>query len=128
MAVSKSHFQFHYMIGRGGFSKVWKVEKKKDRKLFAMKEMAKARIMAKRSVSSVMNERKVLSQLHNSYKFVSLTIRRFLVNMNYAFADKENLYLVMDFLGGGDLRFHIFKRKRFSEAETSTGTAVTTYA
>ncbi len=55
------------MIGKGGFSKVWKVEKKKDRKLFALKEMAKARILAKKSVNSVMNERKILSQLHSPY-------------------------------------------------------------
>jgi hypothetical protein len=40
---------------------VWKVEKKKGGDLFAMKEMSKARIMTKRSVHSVMNERKILS-------------------------------------------------------------------
>ena len=49
------------MIGRGGFGKVWKVEKKKEHKLFAMKEMNKARIISKRSVNSVMNEKKFLS-------------------------------------------------------------------
>ena len=51
------------MIGRGGFGKVWKVEQRKQRKLYAMKEMAKARIISKRSVNSVMNEKKFLSQL-----------------------------------------------------------------
>ncbi len=49
------------MVGRGGFGKVWKVEKKKTKKLYAMKEMSKARIIQKRSVTSVMNERKLLS-------------------------------------------------------------------
>ena len=34
---------------------------------------------------------------------------RFLVNMNYAFQDRENIYLVMDLLSGGDLRYHISK-------------------
>jgi serine/threonine protein kinase len=51
------------VIGKGGFGKVWKVEKKKTQKLFAMKEMAKSRIIAKRSVNSVLNERKILSQI-----------------------------------------------------------------
>lgn len=37
------------------------------------------------------------------------------MNMAYAFADKENLYLALDLLTGGDLRFHIGKMKRFSE-------------
>jgi serine/threonine protein kinase len=56
-----------YVIGKGGFGKVWKLEKKKDRKLFAMKEMSKARILAKRSVNSVMNERKILAMLQHKY-------------------------------------------------------------
>jgi hypothetical protein len=40
---------------------------------------------------------------------------RFLININYAFQDREDLYLVCDLLTGGDLRFHIGKRKRFNE-------------
>jgi len=39
--------------------------------------------------------------------------------MIFAFQDRENLYLVMDLLNGGDLRFHISKRKKFSEEQTS---------
>ena len=39
----------------------------------------------------------------------------FLVNMKYAFQDRENLYLVMDLLKGGDLRYHISRNRRFSE-------------
>lgn len=60
--------------------------------------------MQKRSVNSVMNERKLLANLKHP----------FLVNMSYAFQDQKNLYLIMDLLNGGDLRFHIAKRKRFS--------------
>ena len=48
---------FNYVIGKGGFGKVWKVESKKDRKLYAKKEMSKALIITKKSVNSVMNER-----------------------------------------------------------------------
>ena len=44
-------------IGKGGFGKVWKVDRKKFKSEFAMKEMSKARILTKRSVKSVMNER-----------------------------------------------------------------------
>ena len=74
-----------------------------------MKEMSKARIITKRSIKSVMNERQILTQLHNP----------FIVNMYYAFQDRENLYLVMDLLSGGDLRYHICKHRRFSEEQTS---------
>jgi len=42
-------------LEKGGFGKVWKVERKKDKQLFAMKEMLKARVLTKRSVNSVLN-------------------------------------------------------------------------
>ena len=74
-----------------------------------MKEMSKARIITKRSVKSVMNERQILTMLNNP----------FLVNMYYAFQDRENLYLVMDLLSGGDLRYHICRHRRFTEEQTS---------
>lgn len=74
-----------------------------------MKEMSKARIITKRSVNSVMNERKLLAMLKHP----------FLVNMIYAFQDKENLYLFSDLMNGGDLRYHIGKRRKFTEEETS---------
>jgi serine/threonine kinase 32 len=52
------------VVGKGGFGKVWKVERKKaPNQLYAMKEMSKARIINKRSVNSVINEMKLLKQL-----------------------------------------------------------------
>lgn len=62
-AVNKNNFVFQYAIGRGGFGKVWRVESKKDKgnAQFAMKEMMKARVIAKKSVFSVMNELKLLA-------------------------------------------------------------------
>ena len=40
--------------------------------------------------------------------------------MHYAFEDRDNLYLVIDIMSGGDLRYHIGKNRRFSEEQTST--------
>lgn len=45
--------------------------------------------------------------------------------MNYAFQDREDLYLVCDLLTGGDLRYHIGKHKRFNENQTSIAFRVT---
>lgn len=87
---------------------MWRVQRKKTKQDYAMKEMSKARILNKRSVKSVMNERQILTQLNNP----------FLVNMYYAFQDRENLYLVMDLLNGGDLRYHICRYRRFDEETT----------
>lgn len=70
------------------------------------------RIISKRSVHSVLNERSLLAgNTHN-----------FIVNMKYAFQDRENLYLVMDLLTGGDLRFHICCFRKFNEEQTSRQT------
>ncbi len=41
------------------------------------------------------------------------------MNMHYAFQDRENLYMVLDLMTGGDLRFLIGKRKRLPELQTS---------
>jgi serine/threonine protein kinase len=73
-----------------------------------MKEMSKARVISKKSVSSVINERQLLSVLKHP----------FLVNMLYAFQDRENLYLIMDLMPGGDLRHHISRKKKFTEEQT----------
>jgi serine/threonine protein kinase len=38
--------------------------------------------------------------------------------MHYAFQDRDNLFLVMDLLLGGDLRYHIARQRRFTEEQT----------
>jgi serine/threonine protein kinase len=42
-------------VGKGGFGKVWKVRDKKTSTIYAMKEMLKTKIIAKKSIESVMN-------------------------------------------------------------------------
>ena len=55
LEVSRKMFNVLHAIGKGGFGKVWKVEVKKTRQVFAMKEMSKVKIINKKSVTSVMN-------------------------------------------------------------------------
>jgi serum/glucocorticoid-regulated kinase 2 len=54
ITVCKSDFKFHHPIGRGAFGKVFLVEH--SSKMYAMKEMLKARVMAKKSIESIMME------------------------------------------------------------------------
>ena len=106
--VNRNNFDFLYVIGKGGFGKVWKVKSKKTKMSYALKEMSKLKVIDKKSIKSINSERELLSKLHHP----------FLVNMHYAFQDNENLYLIMDLLTGGDLRFHISRHKKFSEEQT----------
>ena len=106
--VSKSSFQYINIVGRGGFGKVWKVLHKKSKKLYAMKEMSKVKILDKKSETSVKNERTLLSKMFHS----------FIVNMHYSFQDTDNLYLIVDFLSGGDLRYQYCLDKEFNEEQT----------
>jgi serine/threonine kinase 32 len=43
LVVGKHHFKFLYVVGKGGFGRVWRVEMKKTRKHYALKEMAKSK-------------------------------------------------------------------------------------
>jgi len=38
--------------------------------------------------------------------------------MQYSFQDFENLYIVLDLLNGGDLRYHVSRHRKFSEEQT----------
>ena len=64
--------------------------------MFAMKEMLKARVMSKKSVDSVKKELELMCRINSD----------FIVNVHYAFVDELYLYLVMDLMQGGDLRYH----------------------
>ena len=81
---------------------------KKNNKKYALKEMSKVKIIDRRSEKSIKGERDFLSKLHHP----------FIVNMACAFQDYENLYLVMDLLTGGDLRYHLCRIQKFTEEET----------
>ena len=65
--ISINNFQLLETIGKGGFGKVWKVTERKTKKTYAMKEMAKSRVISKRSVNSVLNERKLLALLKHPF-------------------------------------------------------------
>lgn len=104
--VSSNDFKRHHAIGRGGFGKVLKVEK--DGVMYAMKEMLKARVMAKKSVESVKKELELMCRIDSD----------FIVNVQYAFHDPTTLYLVMDLMEGGDLRYHHAKIRKFKHEQT----------
>jgi serine/threonine protein kinase len=80
---------------------------KSTQKQYAMKSMQKAKIMWRESFDDIMLEQQLLRKLHHP----------FLVNMQYAFQDRENVYLVSDLMSGGDLRYNHAKVGQFGEEQ-----------
>ena len=83
------------------------MEMLRNKKYYAMKEMSKALVVMKKSVDNVLNERKILESLSSP----------FIANMVCAFNDRDNLYLVMDLLPGGDLRYKLGFVNKFTEEQ-----------
>lgn len=81
------------------------VRKKDSGKLFAMKSLRKEEMIEQGQVQNVKTEKKVLQHLNNP----------FLVKLSYCFQTNDKIFLVMDFLRGGELFTHLRKSTRFEE-------------
>ncbi|GFH24762.1 serine/threonine protein kinase 15, partial [Haematococcus lacustris] len=79
-------------ISRGAFGRVYLARKHATGDLFAIKVMKKRDLIRKNMVESVNNERNILALANNP----------FVVRFYYSFTSKENLYIVMEYLNGGD--------------------------
>ena len=103
---NKNNYNFIQVLGKGGFGKVYLVEQKADKNKYALKVMSKRIVIQKKSVNSILNEKNILSSIKSE----------FIINILCSFQDRQNLYLKMNYLGGGDLRFHLYIKK-FNEEE-----------
>ncbi|KAI5807919.1 kinase-like domain-containing protein [Peziza echinospora] len=102
--VNLNHFRLLRVVGKGAFGKVRIVERKDTGLTFALKYIRKDEIVRSESVRNIIRERRMLEHLNHP----------FLCNLRYSFQDIEYLYIVVDLMNGGDLRFHI-SRKTFTE-------------
>uniref|UniRef100_A0AC34FVF7 Protein kinase domain-containing protein n=1 Tax=Panagrolaimus sp. ES5 TaxID=591445 RepID=A0AC34FVF7_9BILA len=90
-----SQFELLKVLGQGSFGKVFLVRKIKGRdsnKLYAMKVLKKATLKVRDRVRTK-TERNILAQISHP----------FIVKLHYAFQTEGKLYLILDFLRGGDL-------------------------
>ncbi|SPO04862.1 related to serine/threonine protein kinase [Cephalotrichum gorgonifer] len=102
--VNLNHFRLLRVVGRGAFGKVRIVERKDTNLSFALKYIRKDEVVRSESVRNIIRERRMLEQVNHP----------FICNLRYSFQDIEYMYLVVDLMSGGDLRFHI-ARKTFTE-------------
>ncbi|KAI0103041.1 kinase-like domain-containing protein [Nemania sp. FL0031] len=102
--VNLNHFRLMRVVGRGAFGKVRIVERKDTGLSFALKYIRKDEVVRSESVRNIIRERRMLEHVNHP----------FICNLRYSFQDIEYMYLVVDLMSGGDLRFHI-SRKTFTE-------------
>ncbi|XP_064025137.1 citron Rho-interacting kinase isoform X5 [Pogoniulus pusillus] len=90
---SVKDFEVKSVVGSGHFGEVKVVREKVTGDVYAMKVMSKESLLAQEQVSFFEEERSILSQSTSPW----------IPQLQYAFQDKKNLYLVMEYQPGGDL-------------------------
>ncbi|XP_015983597.2 ribosomal protein S6 kinase alpha-2 isoform X1 [Rousettus aegyptiacus] len=104
-----SQFELLKVLGQGSYGKVFLVRKVKGsdaRQLYAMKVLKKATLKVRDRVRSKM-ERDILAEVNHP----------FIVKLHYAFQTEGKLYLILDFLRGGDLFTRLSKEVMFTEED-----------
>ncbi|XP_026878787.2 ribosomal protein S6 kinase alpha-2 isoform X1 [Electrophorus electricus] len=104
-----SQFELLKVLGQGSYGKVFLVRKTKGtdtEQLYAMKVLRKATLKVRDRVRSKM-ERDILAEVNHP----------FIVKLHYAFQTEGKLYLILDFLRGGDLFTRLSKEVMFTEED-----------
>jgi len=96
------------VIGRGAFGEVRVARKKDTSEIFAMKIMKKSEMVKKNQVAHIRAERDVLALADNPW----------VVELHFSFQDDFNLFLVMEFLQGGDLMTVLMDKDILTEEAT----------
>ncbi|KAK5578213.1 hypothetical protein RB653_003166 [Dictyostelium firmibasis] len=104
-STNLSNFIIKHLVGKGGFGKVFQVSHVETQKVYALKVIKKNHIIARKSVVNTLAEKDILKKISHP----------FIVNLHYAFQNEKKLYLVMDFINGGQLFYHLQKEAIFSE-------------
>ncbi|BFZ62901.1 Serine/threonine-protein kinase [Saitoella coloradoensis] len=102
--ITIEDFDLLKVVGKGSFGKVMQVRKRDTSRIYALKTLRKAHIVARSEVVHTLAERTVLAQINNP----------FIVPLKFSFQSPEKLYLVLAFVNGGELFHHLQREGRFS--------------
>ena len=95
------------IIGRGAFGEVRVCRIKETGEIVAVKKMNKSEMIYKNQVAHVRAERDILTSANNPW----------IVELKFSFQDEKYLYLVMEYLPGGDLMTLLMKKDILAEDE-----------
>lgn len=102
--IKNEDFERLKLIGKGSFGDVFLVKLKSNEKIYAMKILDKEKIKSYDQEEHTKSERDLMVKINCP----------FIVDIKYAFQDKQYLYMVTEFMQGGEMFFHLFKEKRFT--------------
>jgi len=92
-------------LGTGSFGRVMLVKHQTTGNYYAMKILDKQKVVKLKQIEHTLNEKRILQAI--SFPF--------LVNLEYHFKDNSYLYMVLEFVPGGEMFSHLRKVGRFSE-------------
>lgn len=101
-------FQILRLIGKGTFGQVYQVRKKDTKRIYAMKVLSKKVIVQKKEVAHTVGERNILVR-------TAMSDSPFIVGLKFSFQTPSDLYLVTDYMSGGELFWHLQKDGKFEE-------------
>lgn len=107
VAIGPQHFDLLKLVGEGAFGKVILVRSRLNKQLYAMKAISKKLLRKKNNMQYMKSERDILTKIHHP----------FIVTLWFAFQTDSRLFLVMDFLSGGELFFHLKRKGLILEPE-----------
>ncbi|KAK3203871.1 hypothetical protein GRF29_106g886782 [Pseudopithomyces chartarum] len=93
------------IIGKGAFGEVKLVQRRNDGKIYALKSLVKAEMFKKDQLAHVRSERDILAESDSPW----------VVKLHTTFQDSTFLYMLMEFLPGGDLMTMLIKYEIFTE-------------
>jgi len=93
------------ILGTGTFGTVYLVQSHSQR-YYAMKTLNKTKVIRLKQVEHINSEKNILASIHHP----------FIVNLYRTFQDDQHLYLLQEYVIGGEMFFHLRRQKRFSNS------------
>lgn len=93
LRMNPDDFNLIKVIGRGAFGEVQLVRHKSTRNVYAMKRLSKFEMIKRPDSAFFWEERYIMAHANSEW----------IVQLHYAFQDSKYLYMVMDYMPGGDI-------------------------